>query len=212
MKIHFVLTLFLISITSTITIAHAERSDTGFYAGVGVSQNYFDVDDLEDDLEGIAGPPFSADIDDDDTGFKVFAGYNFVKNFGFEIGYHDLGSLDGEVNATGAAVDLATTEVDDIQAFSAKLIGRYQVSNYDFFASAGIAFIEADAEIVVDPSGLAGGPLVASDDFDDEVFKFGAGATWYSQSGFGIRGEWEYFDEFEDVSTNSFTLGILYNF
>lgn len=53
------------------------------------------------------GCDITANCDDQDTSWGLFAGYNFTPNLAAELGYHDLGSI----SAPGATVDAQALEL-----------------------------------------------------------------------------------------------------
>jgi OOP family OmpA-OmpF porin len=66
-----------------------------FYLGASAMQTNLKVEDA------------SIEFNEDDLGWKVFGGYNFIKYFGLELGYYDMGkpsSDQGEVKLKGAAL------------------------------------------------------------------------------------------------------------
>ncbi len=59
------------------------QANEGWYAGVSVGSS-----EVEDFCTGI---PAGSTCDDSDTGFKLFGGKQFSKNWGSEFGFVDLG-------------------------------------------------------------------------------------------------------------------------
>ncbi|GAA4014836.1 outer membrane beta-barrel protein [Actimicrobium antarcticum] len=71
----------------------AMADDTGWYGGLNAGQSRAKIDDQRI-TSGLLGSGFatSSIVDDNrGTGFKVFGGYQFNKNFALEGGYFDLG-------------------------------------------------------------------------------------------------------------------------
>src|SRR3989304_5933084 len=69
--------------------------DTGWYGGISVGQSKAKIDDARI-TSGLLGRGFartSISDDDRDTGYKLFGGYKFNKNFALEGGYFDLGKF-----------------------------------------------------------------------------------------------------------------------
>jgi len=62
--------------------ASAQQSDAGWYIGGSYGMTSFDID-----TTGIASPS----LDDSDSGFKIFGGFQFTKHWGMEFGYVDFG-------------------------------------------------------------------------------------------------------------------------
>ena len=73
----------------------AMADDSGWYGGVNVGQSRAKIDDARI-TGGLLGGGFtttSITDDDRDTGYKLFGGYQFNKNFALEGGYFDLGKF-----------------------------------------------------------------------------------------------------------------------
>lgn len=73
----------------------ATAADSGGYGGISVGRSSADFDEARV-TRNLLGPGFAATSiadDDRDTGYKVFGGYQFNKNFAVEGGYFDLGKF-----------------------------------------------------------------------------------------------------------------------
>lgn len=87
-------TLGLVAL-AVIASPFAAADDTGWYGGVNVGQGRAKIDDARI-TSGMVGGGFttpSITDDDRDTGYKLFGGYQFNKNFALEGGYFDLGKF-----------------------------------------------------------------------------------------------------------------------
>src|ERR1043165_3029831 len=96
--------LVTVGLALAATTATADDS-RGFYAGVGVGAALVDDD--------------ASNFDDDDTGFKLFAGYSFGKFLDIELAYIDAGTAKGTDGSLfffsqGGGLDSAAlgTEID----------------------------------------------------------------------------------------------------
>ncbi len=76
-----------------VTAVHAQ-SDSYYYGGVGVGQSRAMVDDeaVAARLRANGVNPTNISVDESDTTFKAFAGYQINRNFGVEAGYFNLGN------------------------------------------------------------------------------------------------------------------------
>lgn len=112
-------TLSLVVFT-TIISPFAMAEDSGWYGGINVGQSRAKIDDARI-VSGLLGSGFvtpSITNDDRDTGYKLFGGYQFNRNFALEGGYFDLGkfgftantlplgTLNGRIKIKGANLDL----------------------------------------------------------------------------------------------------------
>ncbi|GGK07785.1 outer membrane beta-barrel protein [Luteimonas terricola] len=147
----------------------------GFYAGAGVGQSMVD--------EGA--------LDDEDTGYQVFGGYQFHPNWGVEVAYTDFGEVD-------AAGGLASLEADTV---SAVMVGTLPFTDrFSGYAKAGFHSWDADAR--------AGG-LRASDDGTDPTY--GLGLQYRFTDNVALRGEYSRF-EMDDVDVDLAQVQVRFDF
>lgn len=73
----------------------AVADDSGWYSGINIGQSRAKIDDAQITarLLGTGLTTTSITNDDPDTGYKLFGGYQFNKNFALEGGYFDLGKF-----------------------------------------------------------------------------------------------------------------------
>lgn len=155
--------LLALTLAGALALPTLAIADTGLYIDGGIGQA--SVDD-----EG---------IDDNDTAFRIGAGWRFVENFGAEIGYQDLGEVEEEVAIGGAT---ASIEAD---GFYAGVAGRIPLRDGDtgFYLSAraGVYFWDATGRV------RQGTTSVRLDDSDNDFYVgIGAGYDFNEQFGLGI--------------------------
>ena len=161
-------------------------ADSGFYIGAAAGGATQDIE--------LGAPP---EIEEDDTGFKVFGGYKFdtsIVDLSVELGYVDFGE---------AEIDTAAGEVVfDPTGINLWGIAGVELGPVDLFAKLG--FIAWDIETTT----FAG---TSSDDGTDYGFGLGAG---FDIGRVQIRGEYELYDTSNvDVSMLSMlSLGVVYTF
>jgi OmpA-OmpF porin, OOP family len=117
-------TLGLCSLTvvSALFAGAAFAQDSYFYGGVGVGQSRAMVDDghISDQLRANGTPMTSISVNESDTTFKGFVGYQMNRNIGVEAGYFNLGksgftattangNYSNERSIDGANLDLVGT-------------------------------------------------------------------------------------------------------
>ena len=134
----------------------AAQADTqpGFYAGAGIGSTK-----LGDDISG---------VDESDTGFKIFGGYNFTQNWAAEVSYFDLG--EASVSGGGANASLGLT------GLSAAVLGRLPVSDmFAVYAKLGFASYDVDLDFNNVP-GFGSGHMSDSD--SDMIYGVGGAVSF----------------------------------
>jgi hypothetical protein len=167
----------------------AALADSGFYVGGAVGGAT-----LEADIGDAGIPELPASIDEDDTAYKVFAGYNFdlpVINLGVEAGYVDFGAPEIDTNVGQFELDPTGINLWGIAGVDAGPL--------DLFAKVG--YLMWDVEV----SALG---VSASDDGSDLGYGLGVG---FGLLGFKVRGEYEVYD-LDGADLSMLSLGILYQF
>lgn len=184
--------------------------EKGFF--VGGSIGYTSVDTVDESTLNstlaTAGITATSDVDDNDLGWKLFAGYNFNQYFGVELGYVDLGEAEADVTIT--APTAVTANIDaEADGFTFAGIARYPVNEkFDVFGKVG-AFVwdvEGTASVT---SGATTAALNAEDDGTDIMFGFGA--EYEIRNNIGVRIEWERY-EVDSEDADLFSLGLEYDF
>ena len=170
---------------------NAHSAESGFYVGGSVGSAAVEAN-IDDPVLPDPPPVF----DEDDLGWKVFAGYNFalgeVFSLGVEGGYNDLGDPSTEIVNIPIGLDPTAWTV-------------YGTAGLDFgplavFGKYGL--IDWDVDAFIDD-------FPFSDDGSDPAYGFGIKANLGSWE---LRAEYEIFDisDVEDVTLLS--LGFAYRF
>lgn len=162
------------------TAGAVHAADNGFYLGAAVSQSQ--VDDIAEN------------IDLDDTGYKLIAGFRPLDIFSVELNYMDLGSDE----------TLSSTFTGDVEATAIAGFGVLYLALpfVDLYGKAGLAYWETKGD-----STLAVGDLKD----DGTEFAYGAGV----QARFGslaARLEYESFDLADSDGLDLFSLGVTWTF
>lgn len=129
------------------------------------------------------------DFDVDDSGWKVFAGYNVRPFWGFEASYRDMGDFSDVVADSRIDAELEAWEAS-VRAIAS--MGRV----VELFAKAGASNLSLDGEVDFD------GDLsdIGSDDWE---LMYGLGIAIKFRGSFGLRAEWEEFDTSDQLNTFS---------
>ena len=82
-------------VLAAVASSFAVADDSAWYGGINIGQSKAKIDDarITSNLLGGGFNTTSITDDDRDTGYKLFGGYKFNKNFAFEGGYFDLGKF-----------------------------------------------------------------------------------------------------------------------
>lgn len=165
------------------------NADSGFYVGGAVGAATVEVEFGDTGI-----PEIPTSIDEDDTAFKFFAGYNFdlpVVDLGIEAGYVDFG-------APEIGVDVASVEIDT-SGINLWGIASVDAGPIDLFAKLG--YLMWDVEISALGESL-------SDDGSD--MGYGVGLA-FGLGGVKIRGEYEVYD-LDEADLSMLSLGVLFQF
>ena len=136
----------------------------------------------------------SVNFDEDDIGWKAYGGYNFIKYFGLELDYRDMGTMsDSSISADVTAAALSARGILPL--------GKH------FELSARLGYMAWDFKVENDES---------DDDFD---LTYGLGAAVIIGSHFEIRLEYEVLEiDFSDssgdtpVDVDTISLGAVFRF
>ena len=137
--------------------------------------------------------------DDNDTGFRVFGGYQFNQHFALELGFADL----GESSGSGAPGNFI---VEAKEAFDLSMVFSLPVANR---LSLLFRLGAHRTRTTVEDTGLEEAKT-------GSAFTLGAGAE-YSFGKLGIRAEWQRYDNISggtvaETDVDVFSIGALYRF
>ncbi|MFT5259157.1 MAG: OOP family OmpA-OmpF porin [Cryomorphaceae bacterium] len=168
-------TLIGLTVLASSAIATNAYAETGLYLGASASQAFVN----------------ERGLDDDDTGGKVFAGYNFNNYVGIEGSYYDFGEISN--GNSELAIDGVSLAVVGSLPLSARvsLFGKVGAHDWDTEATGPIA-----SQLTTDG--------------DTDAF-YGIGVNYKLNSNWDIRGEVERY-EVQDIDMDVVSLGVSYNF
>lgn len=176
--------LALSGLTSQVAVAQ----DTGWYLGGGLGRTYATID--EDRIvssllaNGLTTTAFSAD--DNDTGYKLFAGYQFSSVFALEGGYFDLGTH-GFTATTTPAGTLAGSMA--LRGINLDAVGFLPIAgNFSLLGRVGVNY--AEAEDAFAGTGAVN-VLVPNPSSRDVNLKVGVGGQWNFSDRVAMRVEYE---------------------
>ena len=185
----------VISAAALFIAGAANAKDSGWYLGAGVGQVDYDspISESEADANlaynGITG---TTSIDDTDTGWKLFGGYQINRNFALELGYVNLGEFGLDIDFTAPVAGSANASIE-VDGFALSGLGILPIGDkFGVFGRVGAYAWEANADATVSVSGI--GTVSLSDDEDGTDFFYGIGAKYDFMENFGARVEWERYD------------------
>lgn len=174
----------------------AAAEDTGFYVGGSVGWAYAEgnpADVIDDEGFDQFG---DFNFDDDDFGYKLYAGWQILPILAVEAGYVDFGEIEDDTPISRTRV---TTD-----AWDAFVVGNLPLGFFDIFAKVGVVSYDVDYDV-------DGGSLSFSDDDSGTDPAYGLGAA-VEVGSFAVRGEWEYFDVSGLDDLSLFSVGLTYQF
>ena len=177
----FSVVLLVLSALSTSVLA-----ELPFYVGGSVGQSYVEEDNV------LAGE----DFEDEDFGFKAFAGYRIHKNFAVELDYLDYGDPDDNI----LGID---TKIEDLYAVALYGVGILPLSDqFELFVKLGGAYWDGRAKATV--MGLSD-----SSSENGTELAYGLGASFAFTDKVAVRAEYEEIDvDSDDLSRlGLFTIG-----
>jgi OOP family OmpA-OmpF porin len=190
---------FKFATVAALLLMAASVANAGFYVGGSLGQTSSDSGSLSE----ISGPGVS--VDDSDTGFKVFGGYNVMKYFSVEAAYVDVTGPGFEM--TGSEPVTMTTSAD---GFAVEAVGVMPVgAKMQFFAELGFFLWDGSAEIS-SPSFSASG-----DSGDGTDPTYGVGFGWNVIPKGQIRVEAERYAiglADQDMDLDMYSAGFAYRF
>lgn len=174
----------------------ASAQQTGFYLGAGVGQSNISTGDLANDiaseLRAAGATNVSSDENNRDTGWKIFAGYQFNPYLAVEGGYVDFGKYDAKVTGMAGTADVNIYGEVDSQAMFFDVVGHLPANeSFSVFGKVGLAFTWTDASA----SGNVGNFFSASANASENevVPKLGVGFRYNITKQIGVRAEYEYY-------------------
>lgn len=156
----------LLALCGTWSAAQAEN-DRGFYVGGGVGQFNVQIDDVDDTDEAIQS------LDDEDTSWKLFAGYRFNPYLSLEAAYIDFGGPSDTFETGGSSGDYTA----ELSGFAPYLIGTLPLGPVELFAKIGYYYYDVD--VTADLDDLGGDVFRSSTSDEDLLYGAGVGMTFF---------------------------------
>ena len=193
--------------------AVAQDSTTGPYLGanVGTTRAKFNNDSINSTLAGQSFTVNSRTEDNSSTGYKLFGGYQFNRNFAVEGGYFDLGRFNYSLNTTPLGTFSADTRV---RGLNLDLVGFLPLTEqFSVFGRAGAAYAQSRANFArTGALPLANSPTSRN----DTNLKVGIGMQYAFTEALALRAELERYRVSDPVrnrgNIDMASIGLVYRF
>ena len=191
----------------------AQDSTTGPYLGanVGTTRAQFNNDSINSTLAGQGFTVNSRTEDNSSTGYKLFGGYQFNRNFAVEGGYFDLGRFNYSLNTTPLGTFAADTRV---RGLNLDLVGFLPLTEqFSVFGRVGAAYAQSRANFA--RTGAL--PLTNSPTSrNDTNLKVGIGMQYAFTEALALRAELERYRVSDPVrnrgNIDMASIGLVYRF
>lgn len=180
-------TLGLVGI-AVISSPVAVADDSGWLGGFNIGQTRAEIDNAQiaNQLSGSGFAMTSIAEDNRDTGFKIFGGHKFNKNFALESGYFNLGKF-GFTSTTLPAGTL--TGKIKLQGFNLDAVGMLPVTDkFSVFGRVGAQYAQAKDSFSGTGAVVPTNPSSSKSAIN---YKAGLGAQYDFTDSVGLRGELE---------------------
>ena len=169
----------------------AAADESGWYGGISIGQSKATIanERIRTQLLG-AGLTMTSIADDDrDSGYKLFLGKQFNKNFAVEGGLFSLGQFGFTANTTPAGTFTGNIKLQGLNLDAVGIVPFTE--KFSAFGRVGLVYNQAKDSF---RGTAAGGPLAASNPNpkkSEANFKIGVGVQYDFTRALGMRAEWE---------------------
>ena len=192
--------------------AAAEEKDNSFwYIGGNIGQSRAKIDDAR-----IVTPTLNSISDHNiDTGYKLFGGYQFGKNFSVEGGYFDLGRFSYVASSTPPATAGSKSGSIKLNGLNIDAVGMLPLTEkFSAFGRVGLNY--AQAKDSFSSTGAAPATTTPSAEKTSTSYKLGVGVQYDLNKSWGVRAEAERY-RIDDAIGNKgdvdlYSLGLVYRF
>lgn len=168
----------------------AQQKDAGWYIGGGLGRTNVNIDEAGLNAAATTAGAASAvtSSDENDTGWKLFGGYQFNKHLALELTYANLGRFNTTTTITGPAGTVSGKAKLE-NNWSGDLIGILPVGQgFSLFGRVGLLYSETKISAAATVPPVTVGLDTKDNDWN---YKLGLGVGYEFTNNVGIRGEWE---------------------
>ncbi len=171
------------------TLAGAQATmapEAGPYVGAAIGESK-----AKDACDGLSGIGFVGNCDEKDTAWKVFAGYQFNRYWGLELGWTDL----GESKASGTVGGVPATARAEVKGVELTAVGTVPIGErFSLFGKVGAYRWDVDSRATV-------GAVTTAPDDTGTNFTYGVGLGFHINRNLSIRAEWQRYNDVGDNAT-----------
>jgi OOP family OmpA-OmpF porin len=204
------LTLIALAVVSSAPVLAQEILGPYIGGNIGRTTAHFDTPANLGNFVGSGFTVNSATSDNRDTGYKLYGGYRFHRNFAVEGGYFDLGNTQYTYNTTPAGSLSGDLRV---KGLNLDLVGILPVTErFSVFGRVGAAYAQSRTSF-----GRTGAVPLANGRTDKSTnVKFGAGIDYAFSDRLSVRGEIERYRINDSVRSRGYidmaSVGLVYTF
>jgi OOP family OmpA-OmpF porin len=172
----------------------------GGYFGASIGQAYY--------RHSCDGAPAGITCANNDTGARLFAGYQFKPRFAMEVGFHTLGTAAAQGN--GPAL---VTQTAEVTAIDFVFVGSWALANrFSLLSKLGVY----TGKVSVDATPASGASRGWQSNRTTDI-TYGLGASYALTQHADFRFEWQHLGHFgtgsaPELDVHLFSLGALYRF
>ncbi|MHB8471927.1 MAG: outer membrane beta-barrel protein [Gammaproteobacteria bacterium] len=173
---------------AALTSSFAAADDSGWYGGANIGRSRAKIDNARITSGLLGGGLTTTSINDDDrdTGYKIFGGYQFNKNFALEGGYFDLGKFG--FTATTTPTGTLTGNIK-LRGLNLDLVGIVPITEkLSAFGRAGATYAQARDSFTGTGAVSVSNPSPSKRDTN---YKYGLGLQYALTESLALRAEAE---------------------
>jgi OOP family OmpA-OmpF porin len=191
----------------------AAAAEEGWYGGIGAGRSLAKIHDerIGSQLLGSGFTMTSISDDDQDFGYKLFAGRKFNKNFAVEGGYFNLGKFGFTANTAPPG---SLTGTIKLQGVNLDAVGMLPFTpKFSALGRVGLTYVQAKDTFQGTGAVTVANPNPSKSEAN---VKFGVGFQYDFTPVFGLRGEWERYFVNDAVGNKGdidmLLIGLVYSF